>query len=101
VRDSLRVALIEGGDLSEIRRWSPDPDQFSNRVSSITNASKGFLKGKSFQSIGVYTAHILIDIGAWEHVDTTRTAPIEEMQASYPILLLIETTNVCLRFGIV
>ncbi|KAF8471500.1 ubiquinone biosynthesis hydrox [Gautieria morchelliformis] len=64
VRDSLRVALIERGDLSEIRSWSPDLHQFSNRVSSITNASKGFLT----------------EIGAWEHVDTTRTAPIEEMQ---------------------
>ncbi|KAF8119832.1 hypothetical protein EV363DRAFT_1461060 [Boletus edulis] len=31
VRESVKVALIDGGDLSKIRDWSPPPDAFSNR----------------------------------------------------------------------
>ncbi|RDB23405.1 Ubiquinone biosynthesis monooxygenase COQ6, mitochondrial [Hypsizygus marmoreus] len=61
---NLRVTLVEGGDLSKVRQWSPPPGSFSNRVSSLTNASQALLK----------------DIGAWSHVDTQRTAPVEEMQ---------------------
>ncbi|KAF8119806.1 hypothetical protein EV363DRAFT_254860, partial [Boletus edulis] len=29
VRESVKVALIDGGDLSKIRDWSPPPDAFS------------------------------------------------------------------------
>ncbi|KAG6837355.1 hypothetical protein H0H93_010957 [Arthromyces matolae] len=64
VRQNLRVALVEGGDLSKARKWSPCSETYSNRVSSLTNASQTFLKS----------------IGAWSHVDIHRTAPIEEMQ---------------------
>ncbi|KAF8576470.1 ubiquinone biosynthesis hydrox [Ramaria rubella] len=64
IRESLRIALIEAGDLSKIRSWSPEVGQFSNRVSSITNASQDFIQ----------------DIGVWDYVETSRTAPIEEMQ---------------------
>ncbi len=45
VRDSLKISLIEAGDLSKVREWSPASGAFSNRVSSLTNASQAFLKG--------------------------------------------------------
>ncbi|EPT03785.1 hypothetical protein FOMPIDRAFT_1142104 [Fomitopsis schrenkii] len=61
---NLRVVLVEAGDLSKIRDWAPAQNSFSNRVSSITNASQAFLK----------------DIGAWSHIQLGRTCPIEEMQ---------------------
>ncbi|KAG6334103.1 hypothetical protein ID866_4981 [Astraeus odoratus] len=64
VRESVTVALVEAGDLSKIRDWTLPSNSYSNRVSSITSASRAFLE----------------DIGAWAHVDQTRTSPIQEMQ---------------------
>ncbi|TCD65843.1 putative ubiquinone biosynthesis monooxygenase [Steccherinum ochraceum] len=64
VRDNMRVTLIEAGDLSKTKAWQMSPDAYSNRVSSITNASRDFLS----------------NIGAWSHVDETRTGSVEEMQ---------------------
>lgn len=64
VRESLKVALVEAGDLSKTRDWALPPDSYSNRVSSITNSSRAFLE----------------DIGVWEHVDQSRTCPVQEMQ---------------------
>ncbi|KAI6042075.1 hypothetical protein EDC04DRAFT_2564765 [Pisolithus marmoratus] len=64
VRDSIKVALVEAGDLSKTRGWKLPPDSYSNRVSSITNSSRVFLE----------------DIGVWEHVDQSRTCPVKEMQ---------------------
>ncbi|EIN09647.1 ubiquinone biosynthesis hydrox [Punctularia strigosozonata HHB-11173 SS5] len=64
VRASHKVVLVEAGSLSKIREWTMGPSEFSNRVSSITNASKSLLER----------------IGAWSLVDTTRTMPIEAMQ---------------------
>ncbi|KAH8116514.1 ubiquinone biosynthesis hydrox [Phellopilus nigrolimitatus] len=64
VRESLRIALIEAGDLSRVRQWSSPENMFSNRVSSLTNASKQFLEGT----------------GAWNNVEETRVTRIEEMQ---------------------
>lgn len=45
IKDSTSIALIEAGDLSRIRQWSQPEGTFSNRVSSITNASQSFLEG--------------------------------------------------------
>ncbi|KAF9244661.1 hypothetical protein BU15DRAFT_59410 [Melanogaster broomeanus] len=64
VRESVKVALVEAGDLSKLRDWSLPFDTYSNRVSSITNTSRNFLE----------------DIGAWGYVDTSRTSPVREMQ---------------------
>ncbi|KAJ3534227.1 hypothetical protein NMY22_g7018 [Coprinellus aureogranulatus] len=64
VKDDLSVALIEAGDLTKIQDWSLPTGTFSNRASSLTNASQDFLKRS----------------GAWNHVDETRTCGIEEMQ---------------------
>ncbi|KAF8075014.1 ubiquinone biosynthesis hydrox [Lyophyllum atratum] len=51
-----------------VRQWSPSPGTYSNRVSSLTNASQSFLKV------------LRLAIGAWSYVDTHRTTPVEEMQ---------------------
>lgn len=63
-RDNLKIALVEGSDLSKVMDWSLPPTQFSNRVSSLTNASRLFLE----------------DIGAWEHVDASRTGVMKNIE---------------------
>ncbi|KAI0369821.1 ubiquinone biosynthesis hydrox [Pilatotrama ljubarskyi] len=60
VRNALRVVLVEASDLAKVESWSPPAGTFSNRVSSITNASQSFLQ----------------EIGAWAHVEQGRTCPI-------------------------
>ena len=42
---NLKVALVETRGLDEIKRWKLPPDQYSNRVSSLTPTSVGFLDG--------------------------------------------------------
>ncbi|KAF9786394.1 ubiquinone biosynthesis hydrox [Thelephora terrestris] len=64
VRKSLKMTVVDAGDLSKIENWSMDGDEFSNRVSSLTNGSIQFLKGA----------------GAWDRVEQSRTCAIEEMQ---------------------
>ncbi|KAK7466404.1 putative ubiquinone biosynthesis monooxygenase [Stygiomarasmius scandens] len=64
LRESLKVALVEAGDLSKVQNWTPADHTYSNRVVSLTNESQAFLQGT----------------GSWNHVETGRTAPIEEMQ---------------------
>lgn len=41
----LRVALVEGMDLGLSKEWKPKPKTYSNRVSSLTPGSVGFLTG--------------------------------------------------------
>ncbi|KAG1735521.1 hypothetical protein EDB19DRAFT_1723910 [Suillus lakei] len=62
--NSLKITLIEGGDLSKIQDWGMPPDAYSNRVSSITDASQ----------------HFLNRIGIWDYVEHARTNPIHQMQ---------------------
>ncbi|RPD58895.1 ubiquinone biosynthesis hydrox [Lentinus tigrinus ALCF2SS1-7] len=64
IRNTLKVSLVEASDLDQVRGWTPPPGTFSNRVSSITNASQAFLG----------------EIGAWAHVEDGRTCPMEEIQ---------------------
>ncbi|KAJ7077834.1 ubiquinone biosynthesis hydrox [Mycena belliarum] len=64
VRERLRVALVEAGDLSKVHNWTPANGSFSNRASSLTLKSQTFLK----------------DTRAWEYVDEERTCPIHNMQ---------------------
>ncbi|KAF9365635.1 putative ubiquinone biosynthesis monooxygenase [Mortierella sp. NVP85] len=59
-----KIALIEAFGLSDHIRWSPRPDQYSNRVSSLTPKSVAFLKR----------------IGVWAELDSSRVAPLEGMQ---------------------
>ncbi|KAL4811291.1 hypothetical protein BDV18DRAFT_155897 [Aspergillus unguis] len=60
----LRVALVESQDLDKARSWKLDPQQFSNRVSSLTPGSVSFLQ----------------KIGAWDHLDVERTQPYQGME---------------------
>ncbi|KAJ5482802.1 hypothetical protein N7539_006248 [Penicillium diatomitis] len=64
VTSKLKVALIESQDLNKARSWTMDPNQFSNRVSSLTPSSKAFLER----------------IGAWEHIEQERVQDYQEMQ---------------------
>ncbi|KAF9143407.1 putative ubiquinone biosynthesis monooxygenase [Linnemannia schmuckeri] len=61
---TLKIALIEAFDLSNHIKWSPRPDQYSNRVSSLTPKSVAFLK----------------KIGVWSELDESRVAACEGMQ---------------------
>ncbi|KAF5331473.1 hypothetical protein D9758_015502 [Tetrapyrgos nigripes] len=61
---NIKIALVEAGDLSKVRKWTPEEGTFSNRVVSLTNESQAFLDS----------------IGSWQYVEQSRTAPIEEMQ---------------------
>ncbi|KAF8422329.1 DNA ligase N terminus-domain-containing protein [Boletus edulis BED1] len=63
VRESVKVALIDGGDLSKIRDWSPPPDAFSNRNLSRGSTSAG--------------------IDTWAHVDESRTSPIRDARVVF------------------
>ncbi|KAM5433920.1 putative ubiquinone biosynthesis monooxygenase [Microsporum ferrugineum] len=64
ITSKLKVALVESQDITKAKSWNLDSDHFSNRVSSLTPSSVAFLKG----------------IGAWQHVDTSRVQPYEEME---------------------
>lgn len=59
-----RIAVLDSADLSSISHWSLPTNQWSNRVSSITNQNIQFLK----------------QIGAWKYIDESRTNPVERMQ---------------------
>ena len=56
VHESIKVALIDAGDLSKICDWSLPPDTFSNRVSSITNTSRTFLEGEHSWPVEIFFA---------------------------------------------
>ncbi|KAA8903579.1 hypothetical protein FN846DRAFT_780004 [Sphaerosporella brunnea] len=64
VTNGLRVALIESLDLEPTRKWNPAPGTYSNRVSSLTPGSAGFLQ----------------DIGVWEHVKRDRVQAYKGMK---------------------
>ncbi|KAG0636489.1 hypothetical protein HOY80DRAFT_355020 [Tuber brumale] len=64
VTSCLRVALIEGLDLDAGRKWKPSSENYSNRVSSLTPGSVGFLT----------------DIGVWKHVQRNRVQDYHGMQ---------------------
>jgi ubiquinone biosynthesis monooxygenase Coq6 len=64
VTNGLKVALVEGMDLEPLKRWDPLPGAYSNRVSSLTPGSAGFLK----------------DIGVWEHLRRERVQEYNGMK---------------------
>jgi len=59
IRESLRVTLVEAGDLSKVRQWRQPEGTYSNRVSSLTNSSRAFLHGEHPQSMAVPVRHPL------------------------------------------
>ncbi|KAK2738743.1 putative ubiquinone biosynthesis monooxygenase [Myotisia sp. PD_48] len=64
ITSKLKVALVESQDISKARNWKLNPDQYSNRVSSLAPSSVAFLKR----------------IGAWQHVEAARVQPYEVMK---------------------
>lgn len=42
-----RIALVEAMDLTGVRNWEPQTDNYSNRVVSLTPGSMGFFESKS------------------------------------------------------
>ncbi|KAI9755948.1 MAG: hypothetical protein M4579_004079 [Chaenotheca gracillima] len=60
----LKIALVESQDLDRTRKWKLAPDQYSNRVSSLTSSSVDYLDA----------------IGAWPHIQRSRIQPYTEMQ---------------------
>lgn len=64
------MALVEGLDLTQGRNWKPEPGSYSNRVSSLTPGSVGFLT----------------DIGAWIHVQRDRVQAYHGMQVGFSVL---------------
>ena len=82
VRQNLRVALVEAGDLTKVQDWSMPSDMFSNRVSSLTNASQSFLNGMVQLLDLLYGSSMCYPtaIDAWGFVDATRTSAVEQMQ---------------------
>lgn len=63
VTSSLKIALVESQDLFA-KTWSPSPQEYSNRASSITPSSKSFLQS----------------IGTWDNLDVSRIQPYHGMQ---------------------
>ena len=51
IQETMRVTLIEAGDLSKTKAWQLPPDAYSNRVSSITNASQEFLRSALYHNV--------------------------------------------------
>ena len=41
----LKTCLIEASDLDKIQTWAPTTGEWSNRVSSVTNENRAWLKG--------------------------------------------------------
>ncbi|KAJ5476661.1 MonooxygenaseFAD-binding [Penicillium sp. IBT 31633x] len=64
ITSKLKVALIESQDLHKAKAWDLEPNQFSNRVSSLTPSTVSFLRS----------------IGAYAHLDTTRVQDYQDMQ---------------------
>ncbi|KAK6332788.1 putative ubiquinone biosynthesis monooxygenase [Orbilia brochopaga] len=60
----LKVALIEGMDLTPTRNWNPKPDYFANRIVSLIPS----------------TVRLLKEIGAWKHIRQDRVQSYDGMQ---------------------
>ncbi|KAK4049561.1 putative ubiquinone biosynthesis monooxygenase [Microbotryomycetes sp. JL201] len=85
-----RLALIEAGDFKQQLQWQPKPDEYSNRVSSITADNIRFLTsehlGRAQPRADLVHAfarshrNSYAEIGVWQHMQHARTRGIEEMQ---------------------
>jgi hypothetical protein len=80
------MTVVDAGDFSKIENWSVDGDKFSNRVSSLTNGSIQFLKGK-YEVVNclsqAYNFILQLGAGVWDRVEQSRTCAIEEMQVCF------------------
>lgn len=76
----LKVALVEGQDLSKSTQHQFTSTSFSNRCSSLTPASVRYLKG-IVSSIDMYDQLLTFsEIGAWEFIDQKRVQPYDGME---------------------
>ncbi|CAG8876110.1 unnamed protein product [Penicillium nalgiovense] len=64
ITSKLKVALIESQDLRKAKAWDLEPNQFSNRVSSLTPSTVSFLRS----------------IGAYDYLDANRVQDYQDMQ---------------------
>ncbi|KAJ5522296.1 hypothetical protein N7527_006411 [Penicillium freii] len=64
ITSKLKVALIESQDLRKAKAWDLEPNQFSNRVSSLTPSTVSFLRS----------------IGAYDQLDVNRVQEYQDMQ---------------------
>ena len=64
ITSNLKIALVEGLDLTKAKLDASSPTRYSNRCSSLTPASVRFLK----------------EAGVWQHIDQSRVQPYEGMQ---------------------
>jgi ubiquinone biosynthesis monooxygenase Coq6 len=101
IRDSFRISLLEAGQLSKILEWKPTEGQYSNRVSSITQENLAFLRGthnRNFKYLHVRVSSLksvaFLGIGAWKHVDESRTRDIEEMQVCRDLSFYLSMTAI-------
>ncbi|KAF9504189.1 hypothetical protein BS47DRAFT_1442992 [Hydnum rufescens UP504] len=76
-RELLNIALVDASDLTRKYNWNSDPYTYSSSVCS-TNASREFLDSTQDLSFSVVPSNI--GIGVWQHVEQSRTSPIESMQ---------------------
>jgi hypothetical protein len=100
LRSSLKITLVEGGNLGKLYGWDMLPDAFSNRVVSLTNSSLDFLDGTLRRPSSMLTLSML-EIGAWARVDMERTCPIEDMQVQSYVFYSISSHLLCIRSGMV
>ncbi|KAG5519154.1 hypothetical protein PMAC_002242 [Pneumocystis sp. 'macacae'] len=61
---SLKIALVETSDLENVKKWTPSPLEYSNRVSSLNRSTVSYLQ----------------DIGVWKYVKKERVQSYHEMQ---------------------
>lgn len=55
-----KITLLEASSLDNIASWAPPPEQYSNRVSSITTENVAFLSGTS--PLLTFTVHNFADL---------------------------------------
>src|SRR4051812_34842287 len=84
ITSRLRIALVEGQDLSKARNVKDSHDAYSNRCVSLTPASEKHLQGQpNLSNLSVRCSFAKLDysdIGAWSHINTERVQPYQEMQ---------------------
>ncbi|KAK9450449.1 uncharacterized protein V1518DRAFT_413873 [Limtongia smithiae] len=98
---NLRIALVEGFSLASARDWSPGENDFSNRVSSITPASKLYLEQRGIwdcvraERVQEYDNMRVWDgvSGARIHFDSTTTVDFNDSAAGGSIAYMTENIN--------
>ncbi|KAL9553562.1 hypothetical protein PS6_003865 [Mucor atramentarius] len=90
-----RIALVEAMDLTNVKQWEPTPDNYSNRVVSLTPGSMGF-----FSKIGL-TKHMAMDrtngyrdMQVWDGVTDARIHLDSALLKSYNVNNAMEENTI-------